>query len=145
MVLRGQCIGLQKPFYLPGRNVYEYRLKTFPWFYDKQLWIKVLDSMVHNRMNSLYLWNGHPFASLVKLKEYPYALEVDDATFKKNEEIYSFLTTEADKRGIWVIQMFYNIIISKPFADKNGLKHRNVKDLLFRLLQIILKINSCLC
>lgn len=124
MVLRGQCIGLQKPFYLPGRNVYEYPYtpETFPWFYDKQLWIKVLDSMVHNRMNSLYLWNGHPFASLVKLKEYPYALEVDDATFKKNEEIYSFLTTEADKRGIWVIQMFYNIIISKPFADKNGLK-----------------------
>jgi len=124
MVLRGQCIGLQKPYYLPGRNVYEYPYtpETFPWFYDKQLWIQVLDSMVHNRMNSLYLWNGHPFASLVKLKEYPYALEVDDATFFKNEEIYSFLTAEADKRGIWVIQMFYNIIISKPFADKNGLK-----------------------
>jgi hypothetical protein len=124
MVLRGQCIGIQKPFYLPGHNVYEYPYtpETFPWFYNKQLWIQVLDSMVNNRMNSLYLWNGHPFASLVKLKDYPYALEVDEATFKKNEEIYRFITTEADKRGIWVIQMFYNIIVSKPFAEYHKIK-----------------------
>jgi hypothetical protein len=124
MVLRGACIGVQKPYYLPGRTVYEYPYtpETFPWFYDKKLWIQYLDSLVENRMNSLYLWNGHPFASLVRLKDYPYAVEVDDATFKKNEEIYKFLTTEADKRGIWVIQMFYNIIVSKPFAEKHGIK-----------------------
>src|SRR5436190_3834497 len=124
MVLRGACIGVQKPYYLPGRTVYEYPYtpETFPWFYDKKLWIQYLDSMVDNRMNSLYLWNGHPFASLVKLKDYPYAVEVDDATFKKNEEIYRFLTSEADKRGIWVIQMFYNIIVSKPFAEHYKIK-----------------------
>ena len=62
------------------------------------------------------------FASLVKLKDYPFALEVDEATFKKNEEMFSFLTREADRRGIFVIQMFYNIILSKPFADHYGLK-----------------------
>lgn len=124
MVLRGQCIGLQKSTYLPGRTVYEYPYtpETFPWFYNKKLWLQVLDSMVDNRMNSLYLWNGHPFASLVKLKDYPYAVEVDDATFKKNEEMYRFITTEADKRGIWVIQMFYNIIVSKPFAEYHKIK-----------------------
>jgi hypothetical protein len=124
MVLRGACIGVQKPYYLPGRTVYEYPYtpEVFPWFYDKQLWIQYLDSMVDNRMNSLYLWNGHPFASLVKLKDYPYAVEVDDATFKKNEEIYRFITSEADKRGIWVIQMFYNIIVSKPFAEHHHIK-----------------------
>jgi hypothetical protein len=124
MVLRGQCIGLQKSTYLPGRNVYEYPYtpETFPWFYDKKLWLQVLDSMLENRMNSLYLWNGHPFASLVKLKDYPYAVEVNDATFKKNEELYRFITTEADKRGIWVIQMFYNIIVSKPFAEHHKIK-----------------------
>ncbi|MCX2484375.1 hypothetical protein [Pedobacter sp. MR2016-24] len=124
MILRGTCIGLQKPDYLPGHDVYEYPYtpETFPWFYDKELWIKYLDMMVENRYNSLYLWNGHPFSSLVRLKDYPYAVEVDDETFKKNEQIFKFLTTEADKRGIWVIQMFYNIIIPKPFADKHGLK-----------------------
>jgi len=124
MLLRGTCIGMQKSTYLLGRGVYEYPYtpETFPWFYDKKLWIQYLDSMLDNRMNSLYLWNGHPFASLVKLQDYPYAVEVDEATFKKNEEIYRFLTTEADKRGIWVIQMFYNIIVSKPFAEHHHIK-----------------------
>lgn len=124
MMLRGACIGLQKTTYLPGRGVYEYPYtpENFPWFYDKKLWIRYLDMLVENRMNALYLWNGHPFASLVKLKDYPFAVEVDDETFAKNEEIFSFLTHEADKRGIWVVQMFYNIIVSKPFAEHYGIK-----------------------
>ena len=136
MVMRGTCIGLQKTVYLPGHAVYEYPYtpENFPWFYDKAEWIKYLDMLVENKMNSLYLWNGHPFASLVKLKDYPFALEVDEDTFKKNEEIFSFLTHEADKRGIWVIQMFYNIILSKPFADHYGLKtqdrHRPITPLI---------------
>ncbi|WP_114781438.1 alpha-d-galacturonidase [Botryobacter ruber] len=124
MVLRGTAIGVQKPYFLPGRHVYEYPYtpETFPWFYDKAHWIKYLDMLVENRYNSLYLWNGHPFASLVRLPDYPYAVEVDDATFKKNEEMFRFLTEEADKRGIWVIQMFYNIIVSKPFAEHHNIK-----------------------
>lgn len=124
MVLRGTVIGLQKTAYLEGRGVYEYPYtpENFPWFYDKELWIKYLDMMVDNRYNSLYLWNGHPFASLVKLNDYPFAVEVSDEDFKKNEEIFKFITEEADKRGIWVIQMFYNIIVSKPFAE-----HYNIK------------------
>lgn len=110
MVMRGTSIGLQKTTYLPGHDIYEYPYtpESFPWFYDKQLWINYLDMMAENKYNALYLWNGHPFSSLVKLKDYPYALEVDEATFKKNEDIYTFLTEEANKRGIWIIQMFYN-------------------------------------
>ncbi len=124
MKLRGGCIGVQKTYFLPGRAVYEYPYtpENFPWFYDKELWVEYLDMLVENRMNSLYLWNGHPFASLVKLPDYPYAIEVDDETFKKNEEIFSFLTEEADKRGIFVIQMFYNVLVSKPFAEHHGIK-----------------------
>ncbi|MGD9929233.1 MAG: hypothetical protein AB7U05_04375 [Mangrovibacterium sp.] len=124
MVMRGTCVGLQKTEYLPGRHVYEYPYtpESFPWFYDKDLWIKYLDMLVENRYNALYLWNGHPFASLVKLDDYPYAVEVDDETFEKNKEMFAFLTEEADKRGIWVIQMFYNILVSKPFAEHHGLK-----------------------
>ena len=136
MVMRGTCIGLQKTVYLPGHAVYEYPYtpENFPWFYDKAEWVKYLDMMVENKYNSLYLWNGHPFASLVKLKDYPFALEVDEDTFKKNVDMFSFLTHEADKRGIWVIQMFYNIILSKPFADHYGLKtqdrHRPITPLI---------------
>ncbi|MBQ6209330.1 MAG: hypothetical protein IJK42_06105 [Prevotella sp.] len=124
MKLRGACVGLQKTVYLPGHKVYEYPYtpENFPWFYDKDLWIKYFDLLASNNMNTVYLWNGHPFASLVKLEDYPFAPEVDDATMEKNQEMFSFLTTEAERRGIRVIQMFYNIILSKPFADHYGLK-----------------------
>ncbi|MHC4475121.1 MAG: hypothetical protein ACYTEL_05735 [Planctomycetota bacterium] len=131
---RGTCIGMQKTEFLPGRKVYEYPYtpETFPFFYDKEHWKKYLDFLVENRMNSLYLWNGHPFASLVRLKDYPYAVEVSDETFARNVEMYNYITTEADKRGIWVIQMFYNIIVSKPFAEEHGIstQHRQSSPLL---------------
>jgi len=123
MTLRGTCIGMQKTFILPGRKVYEYPYtpELFPWFYDKKLWLEYLDFLAANRMNTLYLWSGHPFASLVRLKDYPYAVEVSDDVFAKNQEQFRWLAQECDKRGIWLVQMFYNIIVSKPFAETNGI------------------------
>jgi hypothetical protein len=121
--LRGPCIGMQKTYILPGHHVYEYPYtpELFPFFYDKQFWQQYLDFLADNRMNTLYLWSGHPFASLVQLKDYPYALEVSQETFRKNVEMFRYITAEADKRGIWVVQMFYNILVSKPFAEHNGI------------------------
>lgn len=121
MTLRGTCVGMQKTFILPGRKVYEYPYtpELFPWFYDKKLWTEYLDFLAENRMNTLYLWSGHPFASLVRLKDYPYAVEVPDDVFEKNQEQFRWLARECDKRGIWLVQMFYNILVSKPFAEHN--------------------------
>lgn len=123
MKLRGTCIGMQKTYILPGRHVYEYPYtpELFPWFYNKAMWREYLDFLVENRMNTLYLWSGHPFASLVRLKDYPYAVEVPDDVFQKNQEMFHWLTQECDKRGIWLVQMFYNILVSKPFAETNGI------------------------
>ena len=132
MVMRGACVGLQKPEYLPGHKVYEYPYtpENFPWFYDRDLWIRYLDMLAACNLNTVYLWNGHPFASLVKLDDYPFAPEVDDKTMQLNQEMFTFLTTEASRRGIQVIQMFYNIIVSKPFADHYGIatqdRHRPI-------------------
>ena len=56
MVLRGACVGLQKMTYLPGHGVYEYPYtpESFPWFYDKEQWIKYLDMLDRKstRLNS---------------------------------------------------------------------------------------------
>lgn len=123
MVLRGPCIGMQKTYYLPGRKVYEYPYtpEEFPFFYDKAYWAEYLDYLADLRMNTLYLWNGHPFASLVKLPEYPEAVEVSPETFARNVEMFRWLAAECDRRGIWLVQQFYSIIISKPLAEKHGL------------------------
>ena len=68
-------------------------------------------------------WAGLSYQELAFNVMKPFvAGAVSDEDFKKNEEIYKFLTVEANKRGIWVIQMFYNIIVSKPFAE-----HYNIK------------------
>ena len=125
MTLRGTCVGMQKTYILPGRKVYEYPYtpELFPWFYDKTLWREYLDFLVANRMNTLYLWNGHPFASLVRLKDYPEAVEVPEDIFAKNVEMFRWLTTECDKRGIWLVQMFYNIFLPKPLADETRHLH----------------------
>ncbi len=121
--LRGTCIGMQKPYILPGRKVYEYPYtpQLFPFFYDKGFWTEYLNFLADNRMNTLYIWSGHPFASLVELPDYPYAVEVSPDVLAKNEAMYRFIVTEADKRGIWVVQAFYNILMSKPFAEHNGI------------------------
>jgi len=124
MRLRGACVGLQKTEYLKGHSVYEYPYTpdNFPWLYDQGLWLRYLDLLAASNMNTLYLWNGHPFASLVRLEDYPFAAEVDEATMAQNQQLMDFLVDEADRRGILIVQMFYNIILSKPFADHYGLK-----------------------
>lgn len=121
--LRGPCIGMQKTYYLPGRKVYEYPYtpEEFPFFYDKGYWTGYLDHLADLRMNTLYLWNGHPFASLVRLPEYPEAVEVSDGVFARNVEMFRWLTAECDRRGIWLVQQFYSILISQPLAGKHGL------------------------
>ena len=122
-VLRGPCIGMQKTYILPGRHVYEYPYTSelFPFFYDRAFWREYLDFLAENRMNTLFLWSGHPFASLVKLPDYPYALEVSESQFQQNAAMFRYIAEECDKRGIWLVQMFYNIILSQPFAEHNHL------------------------
>jgi len=124
MTLRGACVGMQKTYILPGRKVYEYPYTPdlFPWFYDKSMWTEYLDTLVENRMNTLYLWNGHPFASLVRLQDYPDAVEVSAEVFQQNVEMFRWLTAECDRRGIWLVQMFYNIFLPKPLADSHGIE-----------------------
>ncbi|MEX2091233.1 MAG: alpha-glucuronidase family glycosyl hydrolase, partial [Pirellulales bacterium] len=121
--LRGTCIAMQKTYILPGRQEYEYPYtpELFPFFYDKAFWTEYLDSLAEKRMNMLCLWNGHPFASLVKLPEYPYALEVSENQFERNVVMYRYIAEEADKRGIWLVQMFYSILLSQPLAARHGL------------------------
>ena len=120
--LRGTCIGMQKTeiTYEGAEYDYPYTPENFPFFYDKAEWIRYLDFLVDGRMNTLYLWNGHPFTSLLKLPRYPEAQELSDAQLDRNIEMYRWLTEEADRRGIWVVQGFYNIHLSHAFARAHG-------------------------
>jgi hypothetical protein len=121
-VLRGPNIGMQKTEITYDGAQYDYRYteKDFPFFYDRARWTRYLDRLLDQRMNTLYLWNGHPFTSLLKLPKYPDAQELSDAELNRNIEMFRWLTAEADRRGIWVIQFFYNIHISHALARSRG-------------------------
>lgn len=121
--LRGTAIGMQKPeiTYDDAEYDYLYTPKDFPFFYDKAAWTKYLDMLAEERYNTLYLWNGHPFTSLLKLPKYPEAQELPTAQLEQNIAMFKWLTAEADKRGIWVLQGFYNIHLSHPFARAHNL------------------------
>ena len=122
-LLRGPNIGMQKTAITYDGAMYDYRYtpEEFGFFYDKALWTRYLDFLLENQMNTLYLWNGHPFTSLLKLAKYPDAQELTDAQLAQNMEMFHWLTAEADRRGIWVIQAFYNIHISHALAKARGL------------------------
>ncbi len=120
--LRGTALGLQRPeiTYEGAEYDYRYTPEEFPWFYDKAAWTKYLDTLADERINTLYLWSGHPFTSLLKLPRYPEAQELPTAQLEQNIAMFRWLTAEADKRGIWVLQGFYNIHLSHTFAKAHG-------------------------
>jgi len=122
-LLRGPNIGMQKTTvtYEGAQYDYRYTPEEFGFFYDKALWTRYLDFLLENRMNTLYLWNGHPFTSLLKLPKYPDAQELTDEQLSRNMDMFHWLATECDRRGIWLIQGFYNIHISHALAKAHGL------------------------
>ncbi len=109
---------MQKPeiTYEGAEYDYPYTPKEFPWFYDKAYWSKYLDQLVDQRINTLYIWSGHPFTSLLKLPKYPEAQELPTEQLDQNIAMFRWLTSEADRRGIWILQGFYNIHLSHNFA-----------------------------
>lgn len=123
--LRGTCIGMQKQeiTYDDAEYDYPYTPQNFPFFYDKAAWTKYLDMLAEERYNTLYLWNGHPFTSLLKLPKYPEAQELPTAQLDDNIAMFKWLTAEADRRGIWVLQGFYNIHLSHTFARAHHLPY----------------------
>lgn len=123
--LRGFCIGMQKPeiTYEGAEYDYPYTPQNFPFFYDKASWTRYLDMLVDERINTLYLWNGHPFTSLLKLPRYPEAQELSDAQLDQNIAMFRWITAEADRRGIWILQGFYNIHLSHAFARAHHLPY----------------------
>jgi len=122
--LRGPAIGLQLTKVEPPRLTYEYPVTParFPWFYNRQLWIRFLDQMLMERCNVIYIWTGQPFSSLVKVADYPEALEVTEEEYEKNREMFTWLTEECDRRGIWLVLKFYSIHIPLPLARKHNVE-----------------------
>ncbi len=116
--LRGTCILLMKL----GNYEYPITPQEFPFFYDKQMWIKYLDFLAENRFNFIAFWNGHPFDYFVKLDKYPEAQSgMAPGTLEQNHDLLMWLGKEAEKRNIWLMFMFYNIHASVYMTEAHHL------------------------
>jgi hypothetical protein len=110
------------PLFLMTAGTYMYPIveSQFPWFYDKDLWIKTLDFLAEHRLNFISFWNAHPFPFFVTMEKYPEAKMVSDEELARNEKLLGWLSSEADKRNIWLMFQFYNIYVPEGFAKARG-------------------------
>ena len=111
--LRGTVLFLMK------EASYDYQLKPeeFPWFFDRPLLTKYLDYLYANRFNTIFLWSGNLFPSIVELPEYPDAKSLTPAEMARNQEQFAWFTRECAKRNIGVLLHFYSIHLPKALAD----------------------------
>ena len=110
--LRGTVLFLMK------EASYDYQLKPeeFPWFFDRPLLTKYLDYLYANRFNTIFLWSGNLFPSIVAMPEYPDATDLKPAELARNQEQFRWFTDECAKRNISVLLHFYSIHLPKALA-----------------------------
>jgi hypothetical protein len=126
--LRGTVLFLMKD------ASYDYRLtpEEFPWFYDRELLTRYFDTLHANRFNTLFLWTGHLFPSIVELPEYPDAGDLSREELLANQAQFRWFTDECAKRNIDVLLHFYQIHVTKAFAASRDIPvaNREPSDLL---------------
>ena len=113
-----------------GKYNWDVTPETFPWFFNRALMLRYLDSLAANRFNTIFFWNGHPFPYFLELARYPEARVLSDADLHRNIEHFKWFTEEADRRGLWTVFHFYNIHVSPNFAKahaKEGVSEENPK------------------
>lgn len=84
---------------------------------DKNFWKEYLDFLARNRYNCLTLWSEHPFHMMFRLEKYPETCPYSDAELEKYKDLYKFIFGYAQKRGIDVYLITWNIRIT-PFVAK---------------------------
>lgn len=89
---------------------------------DLKFWEAYLDMMVKNRFNALSLWNTHPFAYMIKAKNYPKATHLNDKELSEWKSFYKSLFKMAKDRGIETYLVNWNIVVSPEFAKEYDVK-----------------------
>jgi hypothetical protein len=115
--LRGAALFLMKD------GSYDYKLtpEEFPWFFDRPLLTKYFDYLLTNRFNTIYLWSGCLFPSIVALPEYPDATNLRPDELARNQEQFRWFTRECAKRNISVLLHFYQIHLPAALATARNI------------------------
>lgn len=94
---------------------------------DVKYWEAFLDMMVANRLNSLSLWNLHPYTFLIKPKNFPEASPWTDAEMKEWQHLFHSIIGMAKERAIDTYIIPFNIFVTPEFARAHNVAMDNLE------------------
>ena len=93
---------------------------------DTSYWKAFLDMMVTNRLNTLTLWNLHPYPFLIKSKNFPEASPWTDAEMKEWQRLFHSIVNMATERAIETYIIPFNIFVTPEFARAHNVAMDNL-------------------
>lgn len=93
---------------------------------DTSYWKAFLDMMVTNRLNTLTLWNLHPYPFLIKSKNFPEASPWTEAEMKEWQRLFHSIINMATERAIETYIIPFNIFVTPEFAKAHNVAMDNL-------------------
>jgi hypothetical protein len=93
---------------------------------DTNYWKSFLDMMAENRLNSLSLWNLHPYTFMIKPKNFPEASPFNDAEMKEWKKLFTSIFRMAKERAIDTYIIPFNIFVSPEFSKAHNVNMDNL-------------------
>jgi len=93
---------------------------------DTNYWKAFLDMMAENRLNSLSLWNLHPYTFMIKPKNFPEASPFNDAEMKEWQKLFTSIFRMAKERAIDTYIIPFNIFVSPEFSRAHNVNMDNL-------------------
>ncbi|MGZ5134067.1 MAG: glycoside hydrolase family 20 zincin-like fold domain-containing protein [Flavitalea sp.] len=90
-------------------------------------WNAFLDMMVENRLNTLSLWNLHPYTFMIKPKNFPEASPFTDAQMKEWKNLFTGIFQMAKERAIDTYIIPFNIFVSPEFSKAHNVNMNNLQ------------------
>lgn len=83
---------------------------------DVNFWKAFLDMMAENRLNSLSLWNLHPYTFMIRPKNFPEACPFSDSELNEWKKLFTSIFQMAKERAIDTYIIPFNIFVSPEFS-----------------------------
>jgi hypothetical protein len=93
---------------------------------DLDYWKAFMDMMVENRLNSLTLWNLHPYTFMIRPKNFPEASPLSDAELQEWKALFSGIFRMAKERALDTYIIPFNIFVSPEFSKAHNVAMDNL-------------------
>ena len=94
---------------------------------DVNYWKAFLDMMVENRINTLTLWNLHPYTFMIKPKNFPEASPWNDEEMAAWKKLFGSIFKMAKERGIDTYVIPFNIFVTAEFSKAHNVAMDNLE------------------